>query len=283
MTTQNGVPADPNINPAAAPLVDISGFMNTSMPTPSEVERQGAIRAAVADVAPPLETPVAQPHIEQPAPMQPVVPQPAPTQPVPEQPQPQAPSQPDLQKQINDLTTQVQSQKTVYEAQRTELETQQQAAQTQQIVSLARDHATKRYQQYINAGVVDTEARNLAMDDYQSIGSAYTFQAQQHQANTQAQAIATQYGINPQDIPAGLPQQAMEQFASMRSEINRLNGQTQTIQQNQATVQSFDSGVGSPAGNPAEQLIARLGDPRQVASPQDMAAWTAFMNQTLRR
>jgi len=238
MVTPNSAPVEPN---PTVPLADIGSAMRTPMPAPTEIERQGAISAAVADVAPPappLETPVVQPHIEQPTPIQPVVPQPVPTQPVPGQPQvPVQPSPPDPQQQINDLTARVQAfegRETVYEAQRTELETQASAAQLQRVQTGAMQAAQQHYNEDINLGVPAEDARKRAMTYGQTLYDAYGASLQSQQATTQTQAIAKQYGINPQDIPVGLPQQAMEQFASMKADLNRLNGQTQTISQNQA-------------------------------------------------
>lgn len=284
MATPNSVPAE--TNSPVQPTVDINSVMAVPMPVPSEVERRGAIiNAVTADPNPPLETPVIQPHIEQPVPIQPIVPQPEPAQPVAPQPvptQPQVPVQPtpaDLQQQINNLTAQAQARETVYETQRAETETQQQAAQNQQIVAAARDHATRRYQQYITAGVTAAEAQNLARDDYQTIGNAYTFQAQQQQANVQTTNIARQYGISPQDIPTGLPQQAMEQFASMRSELNRLGGQQQVVQQQVATQQVFDSGQAAAPANALEGMITNLGDPNKAANPKAIEDWYALIRQ----
>ena len=280
--TTNGVPADPIVNPAV-PLGDVTAFMAGPMPVPSEVERQGAIVAAT-EVAPlPLETPVQQPHIvPQPVPIQPGIEQPLPIQPAPVQPQPIAPQpvQPtpaDLQQQINDLTTQAQQRETVYETQRAETDAREQQAQLQHITNASQQYGMQQYQKYLAGGTTDETAQQWAKSDAQLVYQAYGANIQQNQATTQAQAIAKQYGISPNDIPNGLPQQAMQQFASMRAELNGLKGQQQTVVQNQMTAQTFDSSQGTAPANAMDSLLSRLGDPLKPASAADKAAWYQLM------
>lgn len=284
MTTQNGVPADQTVNPATqVPMGDVADFMAGPMPVPSEVERQGAMSTAATPVVAPLETPVQQPHIEQPTPIQPGIQQsppvqPAPTQPAPAQPQqPAQPAAPDLQQQINDLTTQIQQRETVYETQRADIDAREQQAQVQQVENAARQYGTQQYQKYLAGGTTDETARQWALSDAQLIYQAYGTNIQQQQATTQTQAIAKQYGINPNDIPIGLPQQAMQQFASMKAELNRLGGQTQVVSQNQIATQTFDSSQGTAPANAMESLLGRLGDATKAVSPQDIAAWDQLM------
>jgi len=278
MTTQNGVPADPQINPAPiVPPGDVTAFMQGPMPVPSEVERQGAMIAAATEVAQPLETPVQQPHIETPTPIQPGIQQPAPAQPQPIAPQPVQPTPADLQQQINDLTTKAQERETVYETQRAETEVREQQAQVQEVTNAAQRYGMQQYQKYIAGGSTDELARQWATNDAQFAYQAYGSSIQQNQANTQAQAIAKQHGINATDIPTGLPEQAMQQFASMRAELNRLGGQTQAVSQNQITQQAFDSSQGSAPANAMDSLLSRLGDSNTAVTPQDTAAWYQLM------
>ncbi len=281
MTTQNGAPSDPIVNPSTTvPLGDVTAFMQGPMPVPSEVERQVAQSAATEVAPPPLETPVQQPHIvPQPLPIQPGIEQPV----LPVQPQPIAPQQPaqptpaELQQQINDLTTQAQQSKTVYEAQRADTESREQAAQLQQITNASQQYGMQQYQKYLAGGTTDETAKQWATNDAQLVYQAYGANIQQQQATTQAQAIAKQHGISQNDIPAGLPQQAMQQFASMKAELNRLGGQTQAVSQNQMTTQTFDSGQGTAPANAMDSLLSRLGDPLKPASAQDKAAWYQLM------
>ena len=123
-----------------------------------------------------------------------------------------------------------------------------------------------------------TRGRRLAQQLYTTASAGLQVQ----QTNTQAQTIAKQYGINPQDLQ-NIDAGSMEAHARVLQRLNRVEAGTQNVQQQQVQREQFDSGVGASAGSAAEQLIARLGNPQQVASPQDMAAWNAYMNQTLRK
>ncbi len=275
MVTPNGVPADPQTQ---IPPGDATAFMQGPMPIPSDIERQAAMAAPTeAPPAPPFETPVQQPHIEQPTPIQPGIEQPLPIQPQPIAPQPIQPTPADLQQQINDLTTQAQARETVYETQRAETDAREQSAQLQQITNASQQYGMQQYQKYLAGGTTDEMARQWATNDAQLVYQAYGANIQQQQASTQTQAIAKQHGISPNDIPNGLPEQAMQQFASMRAELNRLGGQTQAVSQNQIATQQFDSGQGTAPANSMESLLGRLGDSTKAVSAQDTAAWYQLM------
>lgn len=287
MTTQNGAPADPQVNPSPqVPAGDVTAFMQgpMPMPIPSEAERRGALAVAAPEIVAPLETPVQQPHIEQPTPIQPGIVQPPPIQPAPVAPQPTQPTPADWQQQLDTLNNRIQEQQTVFETQRADTEAREQQTQVQEVTNAAKQYGMQQYQKYIAGGTTDETAQQWARSDAQLVYQAYGANIQSQLANTQTQAIAKQYGISSTDIPTGLPQQAMQQFASMRSELNRLNGQTQAVTKNQLTAQTFDSSLGNAPVNAMESLLARLGDHTKAVSPQDTAAWYQMMNnQGLKR
>ena len=287
MTTNGanpGLPGGPSV-PVAQPPPDMSAgvadFMNGPMPTPSDAARD----AAVTMPMPPAQAPIAEPQIQQPVPQQPIpqqplIEQPAPVQPAPLQPQPQ----PDLQQQLQDSQAQVQqleSQRSAWEQQREEVAAQQQQAQISQIANQANQAAQRQYQEDIQLGIPQDQAFARGQRLAQQLYGAYSTQVQTQQANTQAQQVATRYGINPQRIPQGIPQQAMEQFAEQESRLNRLEAGQQQVSQQVVQAQAFDSGIGSSPQitDPTELLIQQLGDPNQAASAQSMAAYYEAMRR----
>ena len=282
--TTNGLPGGPGTQSPNVPA-NIVDFINQDMPAPSDAQRDAALAMPTYDgplptqdvqaPAAPTQTPVPapqQPDIQPPQPQQPIPPQADPQQPAPVQP---APVQPDYQKQIADQNTELQQYKareTAWEQQRQEVETQRVATQEQAVQTGAKQYAMQEYQKYLAAGVDDSTAQQWAKNSASSMYNAYNFAANQQQAQTQAQAIATRYGVNASDIPQGMDSQAMEQFASMKSQLNQVQAQSQTISTNQIKQQTFDSNQGSAVGSPAQQFMQRMGDSTRLASRQDMAS-----------
>jgi len=284
MTTPNGItpaqPVAPLVPPQVMPSPDggVAEFMASPAPIPSGVQRQ----QAMAMSAPPVEAPIAQPApvpqfpLDQPAVQQPQVEQPIPAQPAPT-------PLPDLQQQLDASNAQIaqfQERETAFEQQRQEVEAQRQATQQQEIMTGARQYAQQQYQQYIAAGNTEENARAWANTQAGNLYQALNYQGQQQQAAQQAQQVAQRYGINPQDIPQGMPQQAMEQFAALRSELNQVKSGQQQIARQQVQAQTFDSSIGDTAGtDPTTLLFSQLGDATKAADPNQLR----FVNQYLRQ
>ncbi len=282
--TTDGTPGGPSI-PAPNVNTNVVDFINSPMPTPSAGERDAALAQPVytgpipeVQAPPQPQTPqpvpsqpqVQQPQVEQPQVQQPVVPQPAPVQ-------PPTPNYEQMYTQQVEQNKQFQARETAFETQRQEVEQQRQATQEQSVQNQARTYAMQQYQKYTGAGTADAQAQEWARADAQNMYQAYSFSNQQQQVQTQTDAIAQRYGVNASDIPSGMSPQAMEQFASMRSEINQVRAQAQTTSTNVLQQQTFDSNQGTAPPNPAQDFFNRIGDSSQIASNQDMAAMMQYM------
>lgn len=257
--------------------VDISAFMNSPMPAPTEGARQDAMSVPDMPHLPSPETLLHQPTVQEPRVQEPKVQQPQVQQPEIEQPVD------DVQQRLAAMEAQLQqyqSRESAYEEQRREIETQRRNAELQQAQAGARQYALQQYQKYIGAGNTEEQARQWAQNDAMMVYQAYTYQMQAQQTMQQQEAIARRYGISPQDIPSDIPPQAMERFAAMQAQLNRTSQQVQTTNRNQVQQQRFDSNVGATAPNdPVQQLLGNLGNTNQVADPRLLSAWNQWMKQ----
>ena len=272
--TTNGLPGGPS-TPAPNVNSGVVDFINSPMPTPSASERDAALAQPVyTGPIPKIETSPqsvpSQPQVQQPQIQQPLVPQPVPTQ---------APT-PDLAQQVAVQAEQIrqfQTRETAFETQRQEIEQQRQATETQAVQNSARQYAMQQYQKYISAGNNDAQSQEWARTDAQSMYQVYNASNQQQQAQAQTDSIAQRFGVKASDIPSGMSPQAMEQFASLRSQLNQVQAQSQATSTNVLQQQTFDSNQGTAPPNPAQDFFNRIGDSNQVASNQDMAAMMKYM------
>ncbi len=282
MTTE-GLPGGPS-TPAPNVSPAVVSFINSDMPVPTSDQRDAALAqptytGPLPEVQAPEPIPiqpqiiqpqVQQPQVEQPQVQQPVVPQPAPTQ----------PPTPDLSQQVAVQAQQIQqfqARETAFETQRQEVETQRQATEEQAVQNSARTYAMQQYQKYVGSGTADAQAQEWARTDAQNMYQAYSSSSQQQQVQAQTDAIASRYGVSASDIPSGMSAQAMEQFASMRSQLNQVQAVAQTTSTNQLQQQTFDSNQGNTAPNPQEAFFQTMGNPNQLAPRADMAAMLKWM------